>query len=124
LVTEIPEKEKTPPMPPWCHGRHGLLIASRKKINKQPSSQGLGCFAVTMKTKNRLQPLTIRRKLEVNFHYAPILFVFVLCVFLISSGGLPRAADDMNAVAERYVHLVLALGSTIPTTLTRLRAPE
>jgi hypothetical protein len=38
-----------------------------------------------------------------------ILFVFVLCVFLMSSGGA-RAADDMNAVGERYVHLVLALG--------------
>jgi hypothetical protein len=38
-----------------------------------------------------------------------ILFVFVLCVFLMSSGGA-RAADDMTAVAERYVHLVLALG--------------
>src|SRR5207248_8477758 len=37
-----------------------------------------------------------------------ILF-FVLCGFLMSSGGA-QAADDMNAVAERYAHLVLALG--------------
>jgi hypothetical protein len=37
------------------------------------------------------------------------IFVFVLCGFLMSSGDA-RAADDMNAVAERYAHLVLALG--------------
>src|SRR5215467_2114452 len=37
------------------------------------------------------------------------LFLVVLCVFLMSSRGA-RAADDINAVAERYAHLVLALG--------------
>src|SRR6476646_3429271 len=38
-----------------------------------------------------------------------ILFLFVFCGFLMSAGGV-RAADAMNAVAERYAHLVLALG--------------
>src|SRR5207237_3091640 len=37
------------------------------------------------------------------------LFLFVLCGFVMSSGRA-QAADDMNAVAERYAHLVLALG--------------
>src|SRR5438876_10079333 len=37
-----------------------------------------------------------------------ILFLFVLCGFLMSSGSA-RAADAMNAVAEQYAHLVLAL---------------
>ena len=37
------------------------------------------------------------------------LFLFVFCVFVMSSGGA-KAADAMNAVAERYAHLVLALG--------------
>jgi len=35
-----------------------------------------------------------------------ILFVFVLCGRLISSEGA-YAAEGMNAVAERYAHLVL-----------------
>src|SRR5438132_12349158 len=39
----------------------------------------------------------------------PILFVLLLCGFLMPSGGL-RAAGPMNTVAERYVRLVLALG--------------
>jgi hypothetical protein len=37
------------------------------------------------------------------------LFAFVLFGFLMSSGAA-QAAEDMNAVAERYAHLVLALG--------------
>jgi hypothetical protein len=36
-------------------------------------------------------------------------FLFVLCGFLMSS-GVARAADAMNAIAERYAYLVLALG--------------
>jgi hypothetical protein len=39
-----------------------------------------------------------------------ILFLFVLCGFLMSNGRAQAATDAMNAVAERYVHLVLALG--------------
>src|SRR5690349_6955502 len=42
-----------------------------------------------------------------------ISFLFVLCAFLISSDGA-RAGDAMNGVAERYVHLVLALGQHDP----------
>ncbi len=51
-----------------------------------------------------------------------ILFVFVLCVFLMSSGGA-RAADEMNAVAERYVHLVLALGQHDPDYVDAFYGP-
>ena len=51
-----------------------------------------------------------------------ILFVFVLCVFLMSSGGA-RAADDMNAVAERYAHLVLALGQHDPDYVDAFYGP-
>jgi len=43
-----------------------------------------------------------------------ILFVFVVCSFLISSGSARTAADPMNAIAERYAHLVLALGQHDP----------
>src|SRR6516165_1532701 len=39
--------------------------------------------------------------------------LFVLCGFLMSSEGA-QAADDVNAVAERYAHLVLALGQHDP----------
>src|SRR5215472_8346391 len=38
-----------------------------------------------------------------------ILFFFVLCGSLMASGGVP-AGDALNAVAEKYAHLVLALG--------------
>src|SRR6476619_7405601 len=38
-----------------------------------------------------------------------ILFLFVLCGFLMSTGGA-WATEDLNAIAERYAHLVLALG--------------
>jgi hypothetical protein len=37
------------------------------------------------------------------------LFLFVLCVFLLSSRSA-QAENNLNAVAERYAHLVLALG--------------
>ena len=39
-----------------------------------------------------------------------ILSLFVLCGLVTVSGSARAAADGMNAVAERYVHLVLALG--------------
>ena len=50
------------------------------------------------------------------------IFVFVLCGFLMSSGGAP-AADALNAVAERYVHLVLALGQHDPDYVDAFYGP-
>src|SRR3989475_10242686 len=50
------------------------------------------------------------------------IFVFVLCGFLMSSGGA-EAADDMNAVAERYVHVVLALGQHDPDYVDAFYGP-
>ena len=50
------------------------------------------------------------------------LFLFVLCGFLMSSGGV-QAADAMNAVAERYVHLVLALGHHDPDYVDAFYGP-
>src|SRR5437762_6717864 len=50
------------------------------------------------------------------------IFVFVLCGFLMSSGGA-QAADDMNAVAERYGHLVLALGQHDPDYVDAFYGP-
>ena len=50
------------------------------------------------------------------------LFAFVLCALLMSSGGA-RAADDMNAVAERYAHLVLALGQHDPDYVDAFYGP-
>jgi hypothetical protein len=38
-----------------------------------------------------------------------IFFLFVLCGF-VTFGFCARAADSMNAIAEKYAHLVLALG--------------
>src|SRR5215831_3266186 len=38
------------------------------------------------------------------------IFVLILCGLLMSSGGVRATADEMNAVAERYSHLVLAVG--------------
>jgi hypothetical protein len=51
-----------------------------------------------------------------------ILFLFVLCGFLMWSGGA-QAADDMNAVAERYAHLVLALGQHDPDYVDAFYGP-
>jgi hypothetical protein len=50
------------------------------------------------------------------------LFLFVVCGFLMSSGGA-EAADGMNAVAERYVHLVLALGQHDPDYVDAFYGP-
>src|SRR5205809_6230118 len=50
------------------------------------------------------------------------LFLFVLCGFLMSSGGA-RAADAMNAVAEQYAHLVLALGQHDPDYVDAFYGP-
>jgi hypothetical protein len=51
------------------------------------------------------------------------LFLFILCGLLMSSGGAPAAADAMNAVAERYVHLVLALGQHDPDYVDAFYGP-
>jgi hypothetical protein len=50
------------------------------------------------------------------------LFLFVLCGFLMSSGGA-QAADGMNAVGERYAHLVLALGQHDPDYVDAFYGP-
>src|SRR5256886_704920 len=52
----------------------------------------------------------------------PILFVLLLCDFLMPSGGL-RAAGAMNTVAERYVRLVLALGQHDPDYVDAFYGP-
>src|SRR5437764_5583157 len=51
-----------------------------------------------------------------------ILFVFVLCGRLISSEGA-YAAEGMNIVAERYAHLVLALGQHDPDYVDAFYGP-
>jgi hypothetical protein len=51
-----------------------------------------------------------------------ILFVFVVCGFLMSTSAA-RAADAMNAVAERYAHLVLALGQHDPDHVDAFHGP-
>src|SRR5438093_5664803 len=53
----------------------------------------------------------------------PIFSLFVICGFLISSGATCAAADAMNAVAERYVHLVLALGQNDPDYVDAFYGP-
>lgn len=50
------------------------------------------------------------------------IFVFVLCGLLMSSGGA-QAADAMNAVAERYARLVLALGQHDPDYVDAFYGP-
>jgi hypothetical protein len=64
-------------------------------------------------------PLVV--KLVFTFHR--ILFLFVLCGFLMSSGGTRAAAAGMNAVAERYVLLVLALGQHDPDYVDAFYGP-
>jgi hypothetical protein len=51
------------------------------------------------------------------------IFVVVVCSFLISSGSAQAAADPMNAVAERYAHLVLALGQHDPDYVDAFYGP-
>jgi len=51
-----------------------------------------------------------------------ILLSFVFCWLVASSGGA-RAADGLNAVAERYVHLVLALGQHDPDYVDAFYGP-
>jgi hypothetical protein len=52
-----------------------------------------------------------------------ILFLFVSCGFLIISGSAQTMADAANAVAERYVHLVLALGQHDPDYVDAFYGP-
>src|SRR5262245_18125310 len=52
-----------------------------------------------------------------------IFFVFVLCGFLMSRGGARAANDAMNPVAERYAHLVLALGQHDPDYVDAFYGP-
>ena len=51
-----------------------------------------------------------------------ILFLFVLCVFLISRRDA-HGVDAMNALAEQYVHLVLALGQHDPDYVDAFYGP-
>jgi hypothetical protein len=51
-----------------------------------------------------------------------VFFLFVVCGFLASSFGAP-AKDGMNAVAERYAHLVLALGQHDPDYVDAFYGP-
>ena len=51
-----------------------------------------------------------------------ILFLFLLCG-LVASGAGARAADSMNAIAEKYAHLVLALGQHDPDYVDAFYGP-
>src|SRR5205823_3523774 len=51
-----------------------------------------------------------------------ILFLFVLCALATASGSA-QAADGMNSVAERYAHLVLALGQHDPDYVDAFYGP-
>jgi len=50
------------------------------------------------------------------------IFVFVLCGFLVSSASV-LAADDMDAVAERYAHVVLSVGQHDPDYVDAFYGP-
>jgi len=52
-----------------------------------------------------------------------MIFLLVVCGFLMSSGGGQATTDAMNAVAERYVHLVLALGQHDPDYVDAFYGP-
>src|SRR5437879_11202560 len=52
-----------------------------------------------------------------------ILFLFVLCALVTASGSARAAAEAMNAVAERYAHLVLALGQHDPDYVDAFYGP-
>src|ERR1700758_324309 len=53
----------------------------------------------------------------------PRVFLFVLCGFLMSSADA-QAVDDMSIVAERYAHLVLALGQHDPDYVDAFYGPS
>src|SRR5262245_51688730 len=52
----------------------------------------------------------------------PKILVFPVCVLVVLSPGV-WAADDMNAIAERYAHLVLALGQHDPDYVDAFYGP-
>jgi hypothetical protein len=52
-----------------------------------------------------------------------ILLFFVLCGFLTINGSARAAANSMNSVAERYAHLVLALGQHDPDYVDAFYGP-
>ncbi len=51
-----------------------------------------------------------------------MLLIFVLCCLLTSSGGA-RTTDRTNTIAQRYVHLVLALGQHDPDYVDAFYGP-
>jgi hypothetical protein len=51
------------------------------------------------------------------------LFLFVFFNLLISNRGARAGADGMNTVAERYAHLVLALGQHDPDYVDAFYGP-
>jgi hypothetical protein len=51
------------------------------------------------------------------------ILVFVLCGFLMTSGAARAVADGMDIIAERYVHLVLALGQHDPDYVDAFYGP-
>src|SRR5262245_4896377 len=57
------------------------------------------------------------------FSMRPILFLFAAGCFLTSGFGAAPAKNDMNAVAERYAHLVLALGQHDPDYVDAFYGP-
>jgi len=52
------------------------------------------------------------------------IYVLVLCSFLMSSGAARAVADGMDVIAERYVHLVLALGQHDPDYVDAFYGPS
>ena len=52
-----------------------------------------------------------------------LIAIFVLSAFLVTSGIARAAGDPMNTVAERYVHLVLALGQHDPDYVDAFYGP-
>jgi hypothetical protein len=55
--------------------------------------------------------------------HTPKILVLGFCSFIISSTSARAAADGMNGVAERYVHLVLALGQHDPDYVDAFYGP-
>src|SRR6266700_4588216 len=51
------------------------------------------------------------------------LFLFVFCGLVTMRGSMRATSDSMNAVAERYVHLVLALGQHDPDYVDAFYGP-
>ena len=51
------------------------------------------------------------------------LFLFILCALITLGRNTRAAADDMNVIAERYAHLVLALGQHDPDYVDAFYGP-